>query len=137
MAKMKERIGKMRHRVTLLKPYFNRDEYGDQVVQSLDRYADRWAWVEFRELRSDEKEDVNRLTSFVYARVTVRFDEAINARWRLVHKGKSYDILTVLPDEKEQYMLLECEHDVQKDYTVLDDAGNIVIDARGNLVSSL
>lgn len=137
MAKMKERIGYMRHRITLMKPYFNRDEYGDQVTESVSKYAERWARFEFRELRSDEKEGVNRLTSFAYARVTVRFDSQIQPTWRVVFNGKSYDILTVLPDEKEQYMLLECEHDVQKDYTVLDDAGNIVIDARGNLVSSL
>lgn len=112
MAKMKERIGLMRHRVTLMQPTFSQNDFGEKVPAWVE-YGERWARFEFRELRSDEKEDGNRLTSFVYARLQMRLDENITAQWRLKYNGEEYDILTIIPYEKGQYMLVECERDAQ------------------------
>lgn len=130
-----ERIGQMRHRVELVKPEFTRDDYGAQVKHWVGA-GYKWAQIEFKEGASDEKNDVNRLTSIVAIRVRLRFDALIQPTWRLVHYGKSYDVLTVLPDAMRHYMILECEHDVQKDYTVQDDAGNLPNDPAGNIVTS-
>lgn len=114
MAKSRERIGPMRHRVKLMKPTFTTDDYGEPVATTWTEYAERWARWEFRELRSDEREDVNRLTTQVYARVQMRYDNQVTAEWRAIFDGKEYDILTVLPDEKREYMLVECEYDSQE-----------------------
>ena len=123
----------MRHRVKLYRPVFTRGDYGERNA-AMELYAERWGHVDFRELRSDEKADGNRLTSLIYARVDMYHDRTVQPTWRLVYRGKSYDVQTVLPGPKEHFMRLEIEHDVQKDNTVRDTAGNIIIDELGNAV---
>lgn len=111
--KSAERIGQLRHRAKLMKPTFTRDAFGGTNA-SYTEYAEIWCDFEFRELRSDERDDVNRVASKVYARVRARYNSVVNALWRVIYEGIEYDVLTVMPtDPLRQYMMLECERDDQ------------------------
>lgn len=110
MYNKREQAGKMRHRVQFWEPVYTPNDFGEKE-KTYTAQDPVWANVEFRTSGSDEDEEAQRITSRVSCRVTIRFNSEINAEWRMVHKNEEFNILTVLPDAKRHYTLLECEID--------------------------
>jgi len=67
-------------------------------------------WAEVAPLSGREFVTANALASEVVARLTIRYREDINADWRIVHRGKIYNVEAVLPDLLSglDYLTLPC-----------------------------
>jgi len=103
----KETVGRLRHRVQFWQPIYTANAYGEQE-KSYTALDPVWANVEYLPSGSGEDSEAQRITSMVNCRVIIRFNSLINAEWRMVHNNEQFNVLTVLPDAKQQYMMLEC-----------------------------
>ena len=99
------RAGQLRHRVTLQRPAAVTSPYG-QVTTTWADIAEVWA--DFNPLSVREFIGQGTTQSQVSARVVIRYREDVNAAWRLVHRGKTYNIAGVLadPDSGREYITL-------------------------------
>lgn len=87
--------GDLRHRVTLQANVTTRDEYGSTVTAWQD-VAIVWAAV----LPSSGREFIAAAAarSEVTGKIVIRYRDDVDASMRVVHRGKFYNILAVLPD---------------------------------------
>jgi len=100
----------MRHELQFLSPLTGRDENGAET-QTWIASQKVWCNIEFLESGSDEKSEGARIHSFVNTRIKLRYLEGITAKMRLYARGYEFDILTVLPDLRNSYLVLECKQD--------------------------
>lgn len=98
--------GKLRHRVTIQQQVETQNPDTGAVTVEWGLYADRWAEYVAQSVR--EFIAAAAVQSEVKGRFTVRTDEGITADMRVVHRGKAYQILGVLPDPDSglEYMTL-------------------------------
>ncbi len=105
-----ERIGRMRHQVYFLTPTPARGDFGEQTsTWALGSAV--FADVEYKEAGSSEEERASRKQPFTQIRVTMRYSATVTERMRLKVDGSEFDIISVLPDAKRQYMVIEAEKD--------------------------
>lgn len=102
-----ENIGQLRHRVQFERPVYTVNDFGERA-KTFQLQDATWAHIEYKTDTSDERVDAQRITSQVYAVVRCRYNSEINARWRMRHDDARFNILSILPDAKRQYMTLEC-----------------------------
>jgi SPP1 family predicted phage head-tail adaptor len=102
-----ENIGKLNKRVTIEEYTTARDDYNAEV-RTWTTSGPYWAGIEYTTARSDEEAIAQRIASRVYALVTMRYRSSIRPEMKLVHDNERFNILTILPDNKKQYMRLEC-----------------------------
>ena len=98
--------GKLRHRVTIQQQVEtqNPDTGAETVEWGL--YADRWAEYVAQSVR--EFIAASAVQSEVKGRFTVRADDGIVPGMRVIHRGKQFAILGVMPDPDSglEYMTL-------------------------------
>lgn len=100
------RSGRLRHRVTLLKPARTTDGYG-QVKTSSSPVGTYWAWV--RPLRGREAEVARQLRADLTHAVTLRYVGAIGAEDSLLFRGRGLNIRSVIDvDERRREINLLC-----------------------------
>jgi len=102
-----ETIGALNQRVQFWKPLYTQNEYGEPV-KSYQAQDPVWANVDYKTTNSSEYVKDTRVTAQTNVQVFIRFNKEINNEWRVVHKGVECNIISVLPDQKRRYMLLEC-----------------------------
>ena len=88
--------GKLRHRVTIQQEVETQNPNTGAVSVSWVTYADRWAEYVAQSVR--EFIAAASVQSEVKGRFVVRADETITPDMRVVHRGKAYAILGVMPD---------------------------------------
>lgn len=126
-----ERIGKMRERVQFLQPLTGRGDYGDET-RTWVASNEVWASVEYR-VQSNEEEVANRLTPMRQAFITTRLYDDVTEKMRVFYRQEEYDILSIHPTDKRQYMTLEVVKSSEKGYVYWKDAsGNNWTDPLGN-----
>lgn len=98
--------GKLRHRVSIQRPVETQDLSTGAVSVTWQIYAERWAEYVASSVR--EFIAAASVQSEVKGRFTVRTDEGITADMRVIHRGKAYQILGVMPDPDSglEYMTL-------------------------------
>ena len=98
--------GKLRHRVTIQQEVETQNPNTGAVSVSWVTYADLWAEYVAQSVR--EFIAAAAVQSEVKGRFTVRTDETISPEMRVVHRGKAYAILGVMPDPDSglEYMTL-------------------------------
>ena len=98
--------GKLRHRVTIQRQVEAQDPKTGAVSVTWQLYAERWAEYVASSVR--EFIAAAAVQSEVKGRFTVRTDELITADMRVIHRGKAYGILGVMPDPDSglEYMTL-------------------------------
>lgn len=98
--------GKLRHRVTIQQQVEIQDPKTGAVSVTWQPYADRWA----EHVSSSVREFIAAaaVQSEVKGRFTVRADEGIVPSMRVIHRGKAFAILGVMPDPDSglEYMTL-------------------------------
>ena len=98
--------GKLRHRVTIQRQEETQNPDTGAIDVSWQPYAERWA----EHISSSVREFIAAaaVQSEVKGRFTVRADEGITAGMRVIHRGKAYAILGVMPDPDSgmEYMTL-------------------------------
>lgn len=95
--------GRLRHRVDIQKPTFTQDPYSgaptatvwENVYTSLP--ADVYP-LSSQQYAAREFEAANQIQSRIIARITIRFKADIEADWRILHRGKIYNIQGLLAD---------------------------------------
>lgn len=98
--------GKLRHRVTIQQAVETQNPDTGAVTVEWVLYAERWAEYIAQSVR--EFIAAAAVQSEVKGRFTVRTDEGITADMRVIHRGKAYGILGVMPDPDSglEYMTL-------------------------------
>lgn len=98
--------GKLRHRVTIQQEVETQDPDTGAVSVSWVTYADRWA--EYIALSVRQFIAAAGVQSEVKGHFRVRMDEGIKASMRVIHRGKAFAILGVMPDPDSglEYMTL-------------------------------
>ena len=98
--------GKLRHRVTIQQEVETQDTDTGAVSVSWVTYADRWSEYVAQSVR--EFIAASAVQSEVKGRFTVRADEGIVPSMRVIHRGKQFAILGVMPDPDSglEYMTL-------------------------------
>ena len=107
--------GKLRHRVTIQREVEMQNPDTGAVSVSWVTYADRWAEYVAQSVR--EFMAAASVQSEVKGRFVVRADETITPDMRVVHRGKAYAILGVMPDPDSglEYMTLAVSEGVIAD----------------------
>lgn len=102
------RIGTLRHRVTLQEYTQGQDVYGGMTQEWVER--DR-VWASFEAMSGTEFFASQQAQSQVTQRVRIRYrDEIKSLTWRLcTPDGRIYNIISVLPDNTHQTMVLMCQ----------------------------
>lgn len=98
--------GKLCHRVTIQQEVETQNPTTGAVSVSWITYADLWAECVAQSVR--EFIAASAVQSEVKGRVTVRADEGIVPSMRVIHRGKAFAILGVMPDPDSglEYMTL-------------------------------
>jgi SPP1 family predicted phage head-tail adaptor len=106
-----EKVGQLRHRVTIRQYTEVRDSFGGQELSWSD-LAVVWAEVEHKEGGSDEGEEMQRQTAIINARFRMRYRSDIDEKMRLLWDSKLWNIKSILPDSHFSYMTIEAEHQI-------------------------
>lgn len=105
-----EKIGALRHRVTIRKYSTSRDTYGQEVV-TWSTLATVWAAYEYRINVSGEEELADKKTGVAVTWWTLRYRDDIEPKMRITDEaGNIYDILSVNYDPTKTYMVLETQN---------------------------
>lgn len=98
--------GKLRHRISIQRLVETQNPVTGAVTVEWVLYAERWAEYVAQSVR--EFIAAAAVQSEVKGRFTVRTDELITADMRVIHRGKAYQILGVMPDPDSglEYMTL-------------------------------
>lgn len=97
----------MNERITIQAPPTGKDAAGQVVGDWADVAPNIWAGVKFQTGAEVLRGGLPVSTVRISAMVRERSD--IDNTMRLVHKGKHYDIKSVLPSDDRRFMFLVCE----------------------------
>ena len=97
--------GQLRHRVEVQSPVTTQDDVGQP---STSWTTSGYLWANVRHLTGLSAIKAGADTSV--AKVSIRLRHAsFNAGQRVLHEGNTYNVESVLPDGKKQYVDLVCE----------------------------
>jgi SPP1 family predicted phage head-tail adaptor len=100
--------GKLRHRVALQQQVETQDPVTGEVAVTWQTQAEVWGAVE--PLSAREFIAAQSTQSQVTTRVTIRQRSDVTAKWRVLHRGRAYNVHGVLHDPVSglEYMTLPC-----------------------------
>lgn len=100
-------IGQLRHQITVLRLGSTQDAIG-QPIETWTTFARPWARV--RHDSATEGEKAGALKSVVRCEIRTRYRTDITAADRITHKGKTYRITGVRPNEMNlEWTDFDCE----------------------------
>jgi SPP1 family predicted phage head-tail adaptor len=107
---MASRAGQLRHRLNLQAATETRDSFGG-VVLTWSTIATVWGSIE--PLSGRELFAAQQVNALISARIRIRYRDDVNARMRVVHEAKSYDIQSVIdPETRHVELELMCAEGV-------------------------
>jgi SPP1 family predicted phage head-tail adaptor len=128
-------IGDLRHRIKFLAPLQGRDPKSGAEIRTLTVSNEVWASVEFLEVKSTERMEADKLTPMTGANFTIRYKSGITTEMQVVHDGLNYKILSVLPDAKKCFLVLEAvQVGALREQALVEDDGQTLVDAEGNAI---
>ena len=103
--------GKLRHRITLQKPVKVQDPETGSVENIWQDLAQLWA--EVSPLSAREFVSARAMQNAVTTRITVRYRQDIEPKYRILFRGKIFNIEGVLSDPKSgiEYLTLPCSEE--------------------------
>lgn len=125
-----ERIGRMRHQIRYMKPLVGRGDYG-QELRTWITSSPVFANIEYLEAGSGEEEIASRKQAVTRARITTRYRATVYPKMRIKADSQEFAILSVLPDSKRQYMVVEAVIDGPRQQTYVTPEGADWIDEQG------
>lgn len=97
---------KLRHRVVIEQYAETQDPNTGAMVRGWSKYGDRWAEYVANSVREFIAAASNQ--SEVKGRFVLRYDADIVPQMRIVHRGKTYEILGVMPDPDSGLEYITC-----------------------------
>lgn len=99
-------IGKLRHRVTLQELVKTDDGYGG-IVETWQDVATVWAAI--KPLRGNERYTAQQVQSELSHKITIRYQAGIKPQMKLLYKGRTFEIESVIDiEERHQWLELLC-----------------------------
>lgn len=86
-------IGKLRHRIIIQTQRNRPSEYGAVVAEWHDLHT---AWAEVKPISGREYFSAQQVQSEVTTQIWIRYRDGIEPTMRVAHKGKLYEIVSVL-----------------------------------------
>ena len=104
--------GKLNKRVSLQRPARVQDPQTGAMTDGWLEVRKQWASIE--PLSANAFIAAQAVQSKVSVRIVLRYRDDIASAWRVVHKGRVYNIEGVLPDDKSglEYLTLPCSQGV-------------------------
>lgn len=84
-------------------------DYGGMTLGSSSTLATVWAKIEYRETGSDEEVKAGQIDLVQMVKITMRYRSDVKPTMLVRHDSLYYDILSVLPQGRQDYMILECK----------------------------
>ncbi len=97
------KIGKMRYRITLQFPADTVDDYGNAVEDWQDLTT---VWADIVPVSGREYLTANQATSETQYKIYIRYIAGVNAKMRIIHGSKVYEILAVLGDKRSNMLTM-------------------------------
>lgn len=100
--------GKLRHRITLQKPVKVQDTTSGEMIDTWQDVSNLWA--EVSPLSAREFVAAQAMQNAVTTRIKIRHRQDISAKYRILFRGKIYNVEGVLPDPDSglEYLTLPC-----------------------------
>lgn len=126
-------VGDLNRKIKISNALQGRDAATGAEIKTVIASNSLWAKVEFKEVGSTEKVEADKLTPMTAANFTIRYKTGITTEMEVIYDGLKYKILSVLPDPKKCYLLLETVQvgALREQSLVLAD-GQVLVDADGN-----
>jgi SPP1 family predicted phage head-tail adaptor len=104
--------GKLNKRVRLQRPARTQDEDTGGMIDGWEEVRTQFASIE--PLSANAFIAAQAVQSKVSTRIVLRYRDDITASWRVLHKGRTYNIEGVLPDPDSgtEYITLPCSQGV-------------------------
>lgn len=102
------RAGSLRHRITLQKQERVIDEYGG-VSPDLCWTDAATVWASFDRLSGQEFWASQQTQSEASVQIRIRYLPGVNTTMRVTHKDVFYNIVGILPDNKNRELILMCK----------------------------
>lgn len=100
--------GSLTSRITIQRRAGGVDEWGTPLPESWEDVAQVWASI--RHMNGSEAIRAGAVASTVQASIRIRRRSGLDAGMRVLHKGTTYQIKAVLPDEQSrEHVDLVCE----------------------------
>lgn len=103
-------IGAMRHEMQLLTPVTSVDSSGAEVI-TWNSSNSIWCQIEYLKSGSDENNVGQRIHAFTNILIRLRYDSTVTTKMRVNADGFEWNIKSILPDHRREFMTLECEQD--------------------------
>ncbi len=101
-----DKIGKMNRKIRFSMPLQGRGKYGGSK-KDWQQSEEVYAAVEFKEVGSDERLEADQLTAMTAANFVLRYKTGLRTNMVIEYDGVDYKILSVLPDDRRCYMVIE------------------------------
>lgn len=99
-------IGRMRHRLAFRT--FTESQGADgSMTRTWTTQSEQWGEVLFSVSASGEEFEAEQVVHRMAVTVTVRYRNDIRPKHRILHEGLEYDILSVLPDPTQSFLVIE------------------------------
>jgi len=98
--------GRLRDFIKVQERVESQDEYGEVVNTWTDLFAD---YAEVIRLSGREFFSQARVAADVDTRVTIRYRAGIKAKQRIMFEGTTFDIQSVMPDQKRTQVEIYCK----------------------------
>ncbi len=106
------RIGRLRHRVTLQQQTAAYDALGRQSRQPTQWTNVAQLWAEVRELSGKESERAKQMAADASHSVTIRHRAGVSSQNRILFRGRALEVKAVLDgDSTQRELLLLCGED--------------------------
>jgi SPP1 family predicted phage head-tail adaptor len=95
-------IGRMRHQITFTLPT-KENPFGEVTEPTVTT-----RWAEVRALSGRELMNAAQTMNAYTYQVHMRYTEGINEKMRIVYRGKTLEIVSIIEDERQRWMTLNC-----------------------------
>lgn len=104
-------IGRMRHRLAF-RTFTEAQGSDGSMARTWTTQTEQWGEVLFSTVASGEEFEAEQVVHRMAITVTVRYRNDIRPKHRILHEGLEYDILSVLPDPLQSFLMIEA-HQVE------------------------
>jgi SPP1 family predicted phage head-tail adaptor len=103
------RAGQLRHRIEIQRPIVTRDAYGAEI-KAWSALVSLWAHVQT--LNGSERILQTQADATLTHQITIRYYPGLTPVMRVRWNGRLFEIHSLVPDEREQQLVLMCSESV-------------------------
>lgn len=102
------RAGTLRNRITIQQKTVAYDRFNCPIEGKAQWTEYARVWASFKRIKGSEYFVAKQLQNKEYMQVYIRYRTDINQKMRVVHESKIYNIESIMPSNKKDYLILMC-----------------------------